>query len=77
VALGAVGAGSFAYHGPQPSWAELAHDRPIVAVGAVYFAGLAQSVRRQQWSAWVTPDDCSTELAHRDTVGDHRSDASN
>jgi hypothetical protein len=26
VALVAVGAGSFAYHGPQPSWAELAHD---------------------------------------------------
>jgi hypothetical protein len=55
VALVAVGAGSFAYHGPQPSWAELAHDWPIVAVGAVYFAGLAQSVRRQQWSAWATP----------------------
>ena len=28
VALVAVGAGSFAYHGPQPSWAELAHDGP-------------------------------------------------
>ena len=44
VALVAVGAGSFAYHGPQPSWAELAHDWPIVAVGAVYTAG----------PAWVT-----------------------
>ena len=43
VALVAVGAGSFAYHGPQPSWAELAHDWPIVAVGAVYAAGLARA----------------------------------
>ena len=55
VALVAVGAGSFAYHGPQPSWAELAHDWPIVAVGAVYAAGLARSGRRQPWSAWATP----------------------
>ena len=55
VALVAVGAGSFAYHGPQPSWAELAHDWPIVAVGAVYAVGLARSGRRQPWSAWATP----------------------
>jgi hypothetical protein len=54
VALVAVGAGSFAYHGPQPSWAELAHDWPIVAAGAVYAAGLARSRRRQRRSAWVT-----------------------
>ncbi len=54
VALVAVGAGSFAYHGPQPSWAELAHDWPIVALGAVYAVGLATS-RRGQWrSALVT-----------------------
>ena len=55
VALVAVGAGSFAYHGPQPSWAKLAHDWPIVAAGAVYAAGLARSERRQRWSAWATP----------------------
>ena len=54
VALVAVGAGSFAYHGPQPSWAELAHDWPIVAVGAVYAAGLARSRRRQRRLAWAT-----------------------
>ncbi len=54
VALVAVGAGSFAYHGPQPSWAELAHDWPIVALGGVYAVGLATG-RRGQWrSAWVT-----------------------
>jgi hypothetical protein len=54
VALVAVGAGSFAYHGPQPSWAELAHDWPIVAAGAVYAAGLARSRRRPRRSAWAT-----------------------
>ena len=54
VALVAVGAGNFAFHGPQPSWAELAHDWPIVAAGAVYAAGLARSRRRQRRSAWAT-----------------------
>jgi hypothetical protein len=53
VALVAVGAGSFAYHGPQPSWAELAHDWPIVAAGAVYVVGLARSGRRQWRSTWA------------------------
>ena len=55
LALVAVGAGSFAYHGPQPSWAGLAHDWPIVAVGAVYAAGLALSGRRQRLSGWAAP----------------------
>jgi len=55
VALVAVGAGSFAYHGPQPSWVGPAHDWPIVAAGAVYAAGLARSGRRQRRSGWATP----------------------
>jgi fucose 4-O-acetylase-like acetyltransferase len=55
VALVATGAGSFAYHGPQPSWAGLAHDGPIVAAGAVYAAGLVRSGRRRRWSAWAAP----------------------
>ena len=53
VALVAVGAGSFAYHGPQPSWAELAHDWPIVVAGAIYAAGLARSGRRRWRSVWA------------------------
>jgi hypothetical protein len=57
VALVAVGAGSLAYHGPQPSWAELAHDWPIVVAGAIYAAGLARSLarsgRRQRRSVWA------------------------
>ncbi len=55
VTLVAVGAGSFAFHGPQPSWAGLAHDLPIVVVGVVYAAGLVLSARRQRLSAWVAP----------------------
>ncbi|BBZ14772.1 hypothetical protein [Mycobacterium branderi] len=54
-ALVAVGSGSFAYHGPQPSWAKFAHDWSIVAAGAVYTAGLARSARRQRWSTWAAP----------------------
>ena len=55
VGLVAVGAGSFVFHGPQPSWAEPAHDWPIVATGAVYAVGLVRSGRRQRWSAWAAP----------------------
>jgi hypothetical protein len=53
VALVAVGVGSFAFHGPQPSWAEFAHNAPIVALGGVYVAGLVWSVRRQR-AVWLT-----------------------
>ena len=37
-ALVANGVGSFAYHGPQPPWAEVAHDAPIVAIVALLAA---------------------------------------
>jgi hypothetical protein len=53
VVLIAVGAGSFVYHGPQPSWAGLAHDWPIIALGAVYAAGLTRTARRQR-RVWMT-----------------------
>ena len=54
VALVAVGAGSLAFHGPQPSWAEPAHDLPIVALGVVCVAAVAQSGGRQRWTALVS-----------------------
>ena len=53
VALVAVGAGSVVFHGPQPSWAGPAHDWPIVAVGALYAAGLVWTGRRQWRSVWA------------------------
>ena len=56
IVLIAVGVGSFAYHGPQPSWAGLAHDWPIVA--------LASGVRRGSGT------DCPTASA--DVVGGGR-----
>ncbi|WP_193043714.1 ceramidase domain-containing protein [Mycolicibacterium baixiangningiae] len=53
VVLVAVGVGSVAFHGPQPSWAKVAHDVPIIAVGLVYAAVLVRS-RRAQWrSTWA------------------------
>jgi peptidoglycan/LPS O-acetylase OafA/YrhL len=53
VVLVAIGLGSFAFHGPQPSWAKPAHDLPILAAAAVYVAILARS-RRGQWrSIWA------------------------
>ncbi len=53
VALVAVGAGSVVFHGPQPSWAGLAHDWPILTVGALYAAGLVWTGRRQWRSVWA------------------------
>jgi hypothetical protein len=52
--LVAIGLGSFAFHGPQPSWAKPAHDLPIIAAGVVYAAILARS-RRAQWRSVVAP----------------------
>ena len=34
-ALAATGSGSFAFHGPQPSWAKVAHGAPMFAVVAL------------------------------------------
>jgi hypothetical protein len=53
VALIAVGIGSFLFHGPQPSWAAIAHDLPIYAAGALYAAGFIRSRRRQWRSVWA------------------------
>lgn len=53
IVLVAVGVGSFAFHGPQPSWAKPAHDLPIIAAVVVYAAILARS-RRPRWrSVWA------------------------
>jgi hypothetical protein len=54
VALMAVGVGSFTYHGPQPSWADFAHNWSIAAAGVVYVLGLARIGQRQRRSAWAT-----------------------
>jgi hypothetical protein len=35
LSLAGVGLGSFAYHGPQPGWAALAHDASAVGLGAL------------------------------------------
>lgn len=48
VVLLTIGIGSFAYHGPQPSWAGPAHDWPIVVVAVVYVAALTRTGRRRR-----------------------------
>jgi hypothetical protein len=47
----AVGVGSFAYHGPQPAWAQQAHDAPIpvvVFLALVVLAGAWRVRERRQ-----------------------------
>jgi hypothetical protein len=44
----AVGLGSFAYHGPQPHWASLAHDGTIVWLVAVLVAHALCVLRRSR-----------------------------
>jgi hypothetical protein len=56
----ANGIGSFAYHGPQPSWAKWAHDVPIAALVGLFVAN--EALR----AAGVEPDGarpCSTDRA--------------
>jgi len=53
LALAAVGFGSVAYHGPQPTWAEKVHDLPIYALAVTLVAGSA--VRRPPRQAWRLP----------------------
>jgi hypothetical protein len=48
IVLIAVGVGSLTYHGPQPSWAGVAHDWPIVALAAVCAVGLTRTVRQRR-----------------------------
>lgn len=43
-ALAAVGAGSLAYHGPQPGWAPLVHDGSILGLGAVLFGAAVRGL---------------------------------
>ena len=56
VALVGTGLGSFAYHGPQPDWAHLAHDGSalalaVVVVGRMTCQLVALSTRSQAVSA--------------------------
>ncbi|WP_050899737.1 hypothetical protein [Mycolicibacterium rhodesiae] len=39
--------GSFAFHGPRPSWAGPAHDWPIIALAVMCAVGLVLTVRRR------------------------------
>lgn len=53
----ATGAGSFIFHGPAPSWAEPAHDLPLVAILAFVAADAVSDLTGRRLSAawWVLP----------------------
>ena len=64
VLVAAVGLGSVIQHGPDPAWADLAHDLPLLAtlafVAADALAGLTGRARRWWW--WVAPTAVLTPL---------------
>jgi hypothetical protein len=54
LALGAVAVGSFLYHGPQPAWADAAHDASIaLLLGALASRGGAHGSMRDRRRATV------------------------
>ncbi|HEX7095526.1 MAG TPA: hypothetical protein VF183_06570 [Acidimicrobiales bacterium] len=50
-----VALGSFAYHGPQPSWARAVHDGSNFALAAVLGALLVRSYRQQPAALFGVP----------------------
>lgn len=53
VALALVAIGSFAYHGPQPSWGGPVHDGSIAVLLVVVAATLTMHSSHRGWSAWM------------------------
>lgn len=55
--VAAVGVGSFVQHGPNPPWADLAHDLPLLAVLAFVAADAAADLtgRARRWWWWAAP----------------------
>lgn len=52
-----IGVGSFLQHGPDPPWADLAHDLPLLATVVLITvdAGADLLGRRRRWWSWVLP----------------------
>lgn len=55
--VAAVGVGSVVQHGPDPSWSDLAHDVPLVAVLFFVAADAVADLlgRPRRWWWWVVP----------------------
>lgn len=52
-----IGLGSFVQHGPNPAWADLAHDLPLLAVVVLIVADAVADLagRPRAWWWWVAP----------------------
>ncbi|HMO12182.1 MAG TPA: hypothetical protein PKB06_11925, partial [Actinotalea sp.] len=57
VLVAGVGVGSAVQHGPDPAWADVAHDLPLVGVLCLLAADSAAALRRRprRWWSWAVP----------------------
>ena len=61
-----IGVGSVVQHGPNPPWADLAHDLPLLATVALLAADAAADLahRSRRWWWWALPTALLTPVVH-------------
>ena len=61
-----IGVGSVVQHGPNPAWADLAHDVPLLATVALIAADAAADLahRSRRWWWWALPTALLTPVLH-------------
>lgn len=61
-----IGVGSVVQHGPNPAWADLAHDLPLLATVALLCADAAADLahRSRQWWWWALPTALLAPVVH-------------
>ena len=64
--VAAIGVGSIVQHGPNPAWADLAHDLPLLATVALIAADAAADLahRSRRWWWWALPTALLTPVVH-------------
>ena len=66
VLVGGIGVGSVVQHGPNPAWAALAHDLPLLATVAFITADAVADLSRRprEWWWWGLPTALLTPVIH-------------
>ena len=66
VLVAGIGLGSVAQHGPNPFWADLAHDQPLLATLLFIIADSAADLagRRRVWWWWALPTALLAPVLH-------------
>lgn len=61
-----IGVGSVVQHGPNPAWADLAHDLPLLATLALIVADAVADLagRHRQWWWWALPTALLAPVIH-------------